>query len=420
MMRTLTPAAASGQPPVPGGIDRLQRRLVIFALALGLAACGGGGGGADGGDPILAPDGGGTPPPPPAAPIEPIDVTSYYQHSMALRSDGSIWAWGRNQFGQIGDGTKTTRPSPVRLTALPALKAVATGDGFSLAVAQDGSVWTWGDNSTGQLGTGNLNERALPAAVAGFGGAKRVRAGNGHSYALKDDGTVWAWGLNGNGQLGDGTTTDRLLPVQVAGLSDIVDIRSGDYHGLALRSDGTVWAWGTNFYGQLGNGGTADSVSQAQAVPGITTAVSIAAGDGHSLAALADGTVRAWGRNGAGQLGDGTTVDRPSPVLVPTLSAVSTVRSASLQSFAHIPGVGWRAWGLNSDAILGSGLPAGQIETPVPLTVAGAGVKDIVPSYDHTIAVKEDGSILSWGVGSHGRLGNGSTNDSAQAVPVSF
>jgi alpha-tubulin suppressor-like RCC1 family protein len=193
--------------------------------------------------------------------------------------------------------------------------SVEAGWSFSMALKQDGTVWAWGDNYYGQLGDGTTTGRTTPTQVAGLLGATAIVTGHHHALALKQDGTVWAWGYNYAGQLGDGTSFTRITPVQVSGLSGITGIEADITHSLALKQDGTVWAWGDNYVGQLGDGTTIQRTSPVQ-VPGFSGAVSVQAGGGHSLALKQDGTVWTWGFNQNGQLGDGTLTNRYSPVLV--------------------------------------------------------------------------------------------------------
>jgi alpha-tubulin suppressor-like RCC1 family protein len=186
-------------------------------------------------------------------------------HTLALRQDGTIWAWGHNHYGQLGDGTNTNnRASPVQVQGLSGVTALAAGDRHTVALRQDGTVWAWGDNSLGQLGDGTNTPPTSPVQVQGLSGVTALAANGLHTVALRQDGTVWAWGFNFSGQLGDGTTTDRTSPVQVPGLSGVTALAAGGSHTLALRQDGTVWAWGNNGQGQLGDGTTSSRFSPGQ------------------------------------------------------------------------------------------------------------------------------------------------------------
>jgi len=236
-------------------------------------------------------------------------------HSLAQKRDGTVWAWGSNTNGRLGDGTATLRSAPVQVSGLTAVVAVAAGGAHSLALHGDGTVHAWGSGSVGQLGNGSKVDRPTPVPVNGLSGVLAVAAGASYSLALKTDGTVWAWGLNSNGQLGDGTKTDRSVPVQVSRLSGILAVAAGSTHALALRTDGTLWAWGANGQGQLGDGTTISRSTPVQ-VGWLSGVTAIAAGYSHSLALRQDGTVWAWGDNGFGQLGDGTNSGELSPVPV--------------------------------------------------------------------------------------------------------
>ncbi len=260
-----------------------------------------------------------------------ISADRYYSdellHAVAVKKDGTVWAWGSNWYGELGDGTRTTwGTSPMRVSDLAGVTAIAAGSSHSLAVGIDGFVHAWGNNQYGELGDGTMIERDGPVQVLDLADVTSVAAGSYHSLGVKGDATVWAWGTNYHGELGDGTTVQRNRPVQVLGLTDVAVVAAGSAHSLALKNDGTVWAWGRNANGQLGTG-TADwdAHRNAAPVPGLTDAVAIAAGGNHSLAAMADGSVWAWGYNLRGQLGDDTTIDRPSPVQVTGLSDVIAV-----------------------------------------------------------------------------------------------
>jgi alpha-tubulin suppressor-like RCC1 family protein len=210
-------------------------------------------------------------------------------HSLALKDDGTVWAWGYNSNGQLGNGTKTDSNLPVQVVtsvggpALTGITAIAGGGDHSLALKNDGTVWAWGGNYYGELGNGTNTDSNVPVQVSGLTGITAIAGGGGGSLALKNDGTVWAWGYNHQGQLGNGTNTNSNVPVQVAGLSGITKIAGGGSHSLALKNDGTVWAWGYNYYGQLGNGTNTDSNVPIQ-VSGLTGVTAIAGGDYHSLA----------------------------------------------------------------------------------------------------------------------------------------
>ena len=302
-----------------------------------------------------------------------IAVAAGKYHRLALKSDGTVWAWGDNEYGQLGDGTSgefAGKYTPVQVISLSGVIAVAAGWYHSLAVKSDGTVWAWGYNRYGRLGDGSTTQRDTPVQVSGLSGVIAVAGGWAHSLALKSDGTVWAWGFNEYGQLGDGTSGEfegKSTPVQVIGLSGVIAIAGGEEHSLALKSDGTVWAWGSNGDNQLGDGthGELESKSTPVQVISLSGVIAIAGGEDHSLALKSDGTVWAWGYNGSGRLGDGTTDARLTPVQVSGLSGVIAVGAGNKHSLAvKSDGTVW-AWGYNGSGQLGDGTTSLGSGTPV-------------------------------------------------------
>jgi len=306
-------------------------------------------------------------------------VASGQAHSLALLSDGTVRAWGWNSSGQLGNGTTTDSHVPVAVNGLTGVVGLAAGSNHNLAILSDGSVRTWGENFQGQLGNGSNANSTTPVAPNGLGSpgprwslrfppptVVAVAGGIAHSLALLADGTVRAWGHNGWGQLGNGTTTNSNIPVTVSGLSGIVAIAAGGYHNLALRSDGTVWTWGYNGFGELGNGSNAGLSLVPMQVSGLGSVTAISAGVFHSIALLADATVRAWGHNNEGQLGNGTTVDSALPVPVSSLSGVSAVTAGGRYNLAILGDGTVRAWGANDVGLLVTGV-SGSITAPAPV-----------------------------------------------------
>jgi alpha-tubulin suppressor-like RCC1 family protein len=315
-------------------------------------------------------------------------------HSLALAADGTVLAWGYNAQGQLGDGTRDSRPLPAAILpgALAGKRVIALAAGafHSLALCDDGTVAAWGYNNHGQLGNGSTTTSTTPVAVDATGvlagkTVVSIAAGAYHSLALCADGSVAAWGFNGTGALGDNSTTRSTVPVRVLSQSppnlplQATAISAGQYHNLAIRTAGGIYAWGHNPHGQLGTGDTvqrhrATPVSLPAALAG-KTPLALAAGGSHSLVRFDDGTLAAWGHGAAGQLGDGSTETRLSAVEVTatgalagkTVTGVMAGDSHSLVSCADGTVV---SWGGNQHGQLGTGLTAAS---PLPVATAGVG-----------------------------------------------
>ena len=277
--------------------------------------------------------------------------------TLALKSDGTLWAWGRNNYGQLGQGNTTDYSSPVQIGALTTWSKIASGDGrVGLAVKTDGTLWAWGRGYGGSLGQGNTTLYSSPVQVGALTTWLDVSGSYTLSMALKTDGTLWMWGKGENGQLGQGNTDNHSSPVQVGALTTWSGIAAGGWWTAALKTDGTIWAWGEGASGQLGQGNTTDYSSPVQ-VGALTTWSKIAAGNGYEegtvLAIKTDGTLWAWGEGSAGQLGDGTTVDKSSPVQVGALTTWAECSPGYQQSQAlKTDGTLW-AWGSGTNGTLG-------------------------------------------------------------------
>lgn len=336
-------------------------------------------------------------------------------HTLGAAPDGTAWAWGRNIYGQLGDGTSTNRTVPTQVSGLTHVVAVAAGNMHSLALKSDGSVWAWGDNGWGQLGDSTWTNRNSPVYVQVLTNVTKIAAGWNHSLAIKSDGTVWAWGQNTYGQLGTGSTTAVNVPTQVSTLSSVTAIAGGGTFSLAVKSDGTVWSWGRNANGQLGNGTTTASLSPIQTT-GVTNATGVAAGDCHALALISGGTVQAWGCNNYGQIGDNSYNQRTSPVTLTALSGVSSVSAGVYYSFAVKTDGTLRAWGDNSAAQLGDGTWTTRI---APVSISGvSSLSHAAGGSAHSVAVSSTGIVYVWGSNNYGQVGDGTTT--ARSTPVAI
>jgi len=302
-----------------------------------------------------------------------ITLASATAHTVALRDDGSVWAWGGNANGQLGNGTTTDSDQPVPVlsdssgTPLSGVVAIAAGRDHSVAVKNDGTVWTWGNNAHGQLGdnsdatTTRLYPVQVLAGAAPLTGVRQVAASDVHTVALKTDGTVWAWG--GGGSLGTGDTTPQRTAVQIPGLTAVQAILARgtetSARTLAQRSDG-LWGWGDNGQCQLGDpatvlGNTTTPVRLTNLSALGVGLNALAQGDFHGLARKADGTVWGWGGNGQGQVGDGTTTTQCTPIQVAGLSNVETIGAGVDHSLVTLRNGTVFGWGNNDQGQLGVG-----------------------------------------------------------------
>lgn len=319
-------------------------------------------------------------------------------HTLAFvpfRNTSSVWAWGYNGYGQLGNGTSGSTNSssiPRGISGLPNVTAVAAGGYHSLAIANNGSLYSWGSNSNGQLGINKGGDASLPqpvwdliAGAAPFGNVARIAAGGLHSIALKTDGTVWTWGSNNNGQLGLGDTSDRIAPVQVTNLPPgrVKLIAAGGAFSVAVTGDDRVYVWGYNGFGQLGQNPT--PAAPAAAVPfssnpqlvtisGFSgTIKAVAAGLDHILIMNNQGTIWAWGYNGNGQFGNGVTADiNYTPTLIGTFDSTLQIDGLSpILAIGHhslaFQGRHLKAWGDNGSGQLGNGSSTNS-STPVAVT----------------------------------------------------
>jgi len=250
-------------------------------------------------------------------------VGTYYEHCAAIKTDGTLWLWGRNQDGEIGDETTVDKSSPVQtICGGTDWKQVASGGNHTAAIKNNGTLWTWGENGggegddSGQLGDNTSVSKSSPVqTVCGGTDWKSVSCGERFIAAIKDNGTLWTWGENADGQLGDETTDNKSSPVQtICGGNDWKQISCGDNHMIAIKNDGTCWTWGKNNYGQLGDETTDDKSSPVQTVTYGTDWKQVDGGQDHSAAIKNDGTCWVWGDNGSGRLGVDDYDDRSSPV----------------------------------------------------------------------------------------------------------
>ncbi|HPC82152.1 MAG TPA: PKD domain-containing protein [Thermoanaerobaculaceae bacterium] len=328
-------------------------------------------------------------------------------HRIALRSNGSVWGWGANAYGQLGNGNNTTQSAPVQVVGLGNIKQIAVGELHTLALGTDGKVWAWGRNVRGTLGDGTFEDRNIPVQVRGLSGIVHIAAGNEASYAVGSDGKVYAWGANSSGELGDGTTTPRNVPVAVEGLSNVVEVAGGWAFALARKSDGTVWAWGYNADGELGDGTRVGRLKPVRVVD-VTGATGIAAGDWQGYAIVAGGKVRAWGIDLYGQLGVGRNVISASPVSHSTLGELVAVASLGYHNLAVRSDGRVLSWGDNQSGQLGYSTQ--WVVSVEPQEVPGlTDIVAVAAGRWHSLALSSSGEVWAWGSNAWGQLGSGST-----------
>lgn len=327
--------------------------------------------------------------------------------TVVLKNDGTVWTTGNNDAGQLGftSGSIDNSNTPIQVSGLTGIKSISAGGNHYLFLKNDGTVYSYGLNTGGQLGNGTTEPNMSPAIIPGLNNVKEVCAGGSHNLALKYDGSVWAWGKNSDGQAGNNTKTDVLIPTQITSLNNVIAIGAGRNHSMAITSDGAVYSWGDGSMGQIGNGYTDD-----KRVPTLTKGLpansvkAVTGGGAHSLALLNNGKLKGWGRNRNGQLGCNDTDDAYSAADVLVLGNVVAVDAGGAHSLAlKGDGTVW-AWGDNTYYQVSSGSSEADILTPIQVSYL-SNVAKITSGDSFNLALKSDGTIWSWGNDGSGQLG---------------
>jgi alpha-tubulin suppressor-like RCC1 family protein len=331
---------------------------------------------------------------------------SGYNHNLLIGTDGSLWAWGSNLSGQLGDGTTADRYAPVMIGGAREWKQVSAGNEHTLAIKSDGTLWAWGSNELGQLGDGTTVEKHTPVQIDTTSTWKDISTGWNHSLAIRSDGTLWAWGRNSEGQLGDGTNTNKYSPIQIGTDMDWKKIAGGYYSSWAIRNDGTLWAWGNNDFGQLGDGTTIDKFVPIQI--GIDWNWEKLSGGAHASAIKTDGTLWAWGNNSSGQLGDGTLEDKYKPVQIGTETNWKEIVTGGYHTLSvKTDGTLW-TWGANDMGQLGDGT---RTNNSTPVQIQGVtNCYQVDAGNTFSLLLKPDALYCGTGSNDFGQLGDGTTN----------
>jgi uncharacterized repeat protein (TIGR02543 family) len=342
-----------------------------------------------------------------------VQIAARGFHTCALTEGGGLKCWGSNYYGQLGDGAISNSYTPVDVTGLGSeVSAIAAGYGHTCVLTSGGGVKCWGWNLHGQLGDDTYSNRRTPVDVIGLSsGVAAIAAGYDHTCALTSGGGVRCWGGNAGGQLGDGTNSDRLTPVDVTGLgSGVAAIAAGYSHMCALTSGGGVKCWGDNDFGQLGDGTISVRLAPVYVTGLISGVTAIAAGGDHTCALTTSGGVKCWGQNNYGQVGDGTTNDRHTPVFVTGLgNGVAAIVAETSHTCALTNGGGIKCWGNNDVGQVGDGTTTNRY-TPMNVTGLVSGVTGITAGWSHTCALMTGGGVKCWGSNAGGQLGNGIAN----------
>lgn len=316
----------------------------------------------------------------------------------------SLWAWGLNTDGRVGDSTFVNKLVPTKISNSNNWRKFSIGYNHSIAIKNNGTLWAWGNNQYGKIGDSTLTNRNYPVQVGTNTDWETISAGGYHSIAIRKDGSMWSWGLNNNGQLGIAGYSSLRVPTRIDTTYDWKTVSSGGYHTIAIKKNGTLWTWGNNSAGQLGDSTNANRTIPRQ-IGTDTNWVAVSAGYMHSAALKKDGSIWAWGDNWNGNLGDGTNVNRNYPV-----------RSGNDTNWIKIESGTGQFYALKNNGTIWESAVASSFT--LSQKWADSNWCDISKGYLHCTGVKKDGTLWSWGNNSNGQLGNGTTNDQSDAVQI--
>jgi len=344
-------------------------------------------------------------------------------HTCSVRSNGEVSCWGWNLHGQLGDGSKNDSATPLRVGSQAVWIDVAAGAHHSCAIRNDNWLWCWGWNEKGQLGTGGFDDQYTPLATAAGERWASVSAGTTHTCAIRTDKSLWCWGNNVSGQIGNGESgalQKSPAPERITDYTDWLVVQAGDSHNCGVRGDGTLWCWGSNVRGQLGDGTTTDRLTPVQ-VASDRRWVSVDAGYYHSCAIGADASLWCWGDNVFGQLGDGTQGtgnQRLEPIQIGAEAEWKHLALGDYHSCAQRADHTIWCWGDNQYGQLGDG---SDVAKAFPVRVSSDNDwLDLASGNDHTCGMLGDESLWCWGRNDYGQLGDGSLTNRGSPVMVQF
>ena len=318
-------------------------------------------------------------------------------------TDGDLWTWG---FRQLGINSLADRSTPVTtFSGGVNWKQVSTGDSrHTAAIKTDGTLWTWGYGSNGRLGNNTVSDRRTPVTTfAGGTNWKQVSCGANHTAAVKTGGTLWIWGNGTYARLGTNDTVSRSTPVTTfAGGTNWLQVSCGDSHVAAIKTDGTLWLWGNGFNGRLGNNATTNRSTPVTTFAGGNNWKQVFCGSSHTAAIKTDGTLWIWGSGSTGILGNNCGSDKHTPVT--TFAGGNNWKQVSNTAAIKTDGTLW-IWGSNSSGRLGTNDTVSR-STPVTTFAGGTDWKQVSCGNVHVAAIKTDGTLWTWGLGSYGTLGN--------------
>lgn len=340
-------------------------------------------------------------------------VANTWNHTLALKTDGSLWGWGYNVDGSVGNGSYQNVRSPVRIGSNTDWAQLAGGGGHTVAVKRDGTLWAWGRNNHGQLGTGDLTRRNTPIQIGTDANWRLVVCGDAHTLGIRTDGSLWAWGFNIEGQLGDGSNVDRNQPVQVGTDGDWQLVAAGAKHTMAMKADGSLWGWGYNISGEVGYGQRGKTNTPVR-IGSDRDWAAVVCGESHTVALKTDGALWSWGQNYYGQLGNASGVDGFVPARVGMDFDWVQIAAGGSHTLAQKSDSSLWAWGLGLNGQLGN-QPIAALDVPGQIG-SEQNWRDVSAGESHTLALKTDGSLWAWGYNLNGQIGSG--NYAQAPVPI--